>query len=84
MEVREGYSGKTEPKKELLSLPKTLLEAAGIPGDCDLMADILPGVVLIGREEPLHRAGESLLNLLKELDIPLSEVRQALEEGGYL
>ena len=48
------------------------------------MADILPGVVLIGREEPLHRAGESLLNLLKELDIPLSEVRQALEGGGYL
>ena len=37
MEVREGYSGKTEPEKELLSLPKTLLEAAGIPGDLSLI-----------------------------------------------
>lgn len=84
MEVREGYSGKAVPEKEVLSLPKTLLEAAGIPKDCDLTAEILPGVVLIGREEPLHTAGQSLSALLEELGIPLEEVKQALEEGGYL
>ena len=42
-------------KKEngVLSVPSELLLTAGIPLDCDLMIETVPGVILIGIEAPV-------------------------------
>lgn len=37
-----------------------------------------------GKEKPLHTANQWVPALLEELGIPMEEVRQALEEGGYV
>ena len=39
---------------------------------------------LIGHEEPFKTVTHPLLGLLEDLGIPFEDVRQALEEGGYL
>ena len=65
-----------------LSVPASLLDAAGIPRDSDLTVETLPGVLLIGRQEPVKTAMHPILELLEELGIPFEEVRQALEDGG--
>lgn len=67
----------------VLSIPNVMLEEAGIPPDSDLTVETIPGVLLIGAEEPLKRASQPLLDLLEELGIPQEEVMSALEEGGY-
>ena len=43
-------------KKEngVLSVPSELLLTAGIPLDCDLMIETVPGVILIGIEAPVQ------------------------------
>ena len=43
----------------------------------------MPGVLLIGAEEPLKTANQPLFDLLAELGIEPEEVMAALEEGGY-
>nr|WP_308625377.1 hypothetical protein [uncultured Eisenbergiella sp.] len=73
-----------QPDCGVLSIPNVMLEAAGIPPDSDLTVETIPGVLLIGTEEPLKRANQPLLDLLEELGIPQEEVTSALEEGGYL
>ena len=72
------------PEGNVLSIPNIMLEAAGIPKDSDLTVETLPGVLLIGHEEPFKTVTHPLLGLLEELGIPFEDVRQALEEGGYL
>ncbi len=67
----------------VLSIPNIMLETAGIPKDSDLAVETLPGVLLIGHEEPLWTVVQPLLELLNELGIPFDDVRQALKEGGY-
>lgn len=67
----------------VLSIPNAMLEAAGIPQDSDLTVETLPGVLLIGTEQPLQRANQPLFDLLAELGIEPEEVMAALEEGGY-
>lgn len=67
----------------VLSIPNPMLEAAGIPQDSDLTVEAIPGVLLIGTEEPLRTANQPLFDLLEALGIPPEEVISALEEGGY-
>lgn len=67
----------------VLSIPNPMLEAAGIPPDSDLTVEAIPGVLLIGTEEPLRTANQPLFDLLEALGIPPEEVMSALEEGGY-
>lgn len=71
------------PDSEVLSIPNVMLEAAGIPPDSDLTVETIPGVLLIGTEEPLKTANQPLFDLLAELGIEPEEVMAALEEGGY-
>ena len=65
-----------------LSVPASMLDAAGIPRESDLTVETLPGVLLIGRQEPVKTVMHPVLELLVELGIPLEEVRQALKDGG--
>ena len=84
MKQTEKKNASLPSEANVLSIPNMMLEAAGIPKDSDLTVETLPGVLLIGHEEPLQTAVQPLLELLNELGIPFEDVRQALEEGGYL
>ena len=63
-------------KKEngVLSVPSELLLTAGIPLDCDLMIETVPGVILIGIEDPVQTVCEPYLKVFDELGIELNEV----------
>ena len=68
----------------VLSIPNTMLEAASIPPDSDLTVEAIPGVLLIGKSEPLQTTMQPLLDLFAAIGIEPEEVAAALEEGGYL
>lgn len=63
----------------LLSIPKELLEAAGIPQDSDLTVETAPGVLLIGMDEPLRTANQPLLDLFDAIGIQPEEIKAALK-----
>lgn len=67
----------------VLSIPSPMLEAAGIPQDSSLTVEAIPGVLLIGMNEPLRTANQPLLDLFAAIGIEPEEVAAALEEGGY-
>ena len=56
-------------KKEngVLSVPSELLLTAGIPLDCDLMIETVPGVILIGIEAPVQTVCKPYLKVFDEL-----------------
>ena len=68
---------------EVLSIPNTMLEAAGISPDSDLTVEAIPGVLLIGEREPLKTANQPLLDLFATMGIEQEEVETAIEKGGY-
>lgn len=63
-------------KKEngVLSVPSELLLTAGIPLDCDLMIETVPGVILIGIEAPVQTVCKPYLKVFDELGIEPNEV----------
>ena len=81
MKNREENTGL--PDSGVLSIPNVMLEAAGIPPDSDLTVEAIPGVLLIGTQEPLKTANQPLLDLFAALGIEPEEVAAAIKEGGY-
>lgn len=67
----------------VLSIPNTMLEAAGIPQVSELTVEAIPGVLMIGIGEPMRTANQPLFDLLAAIGIEPEEVMSALEEGGY-
>lgn len=63
----------------VLSIPKELLEAAGIPPDSDLTVETVPGVLLIGMDEPLRIVNQPLLDLFDAIGIQPEEIKEALK-----
>ena len=61
-------------KKEngVLSVPSELLLTAGIPLDCDVMIETVPGVILI--EAPVQTVCKPYLKVFDELGIEPNEV----------
>jgi len=70
-------------RKEVLSIPQALLDAAGIDAGSDLTVETIPGVLLIAREEPLKQANRPYLKLFSDLGIEPEEVTAILKKGGY-
>ena len=70
-------------RKEVLSIPQVLLDAAGIDAGSDLTVETIPGVLLIAREEPLKQANRPYLKLFSDLGIEPEEVAVILKKGGY-
>ena len=70
-------------KKEILSIPQVLLDAAGIDAGSDLTVETIPGVLLMAREEPLKQANRPYLKLFSDLGIEPEEVTVILKKGGY-
>lgn len=75
---------KKEQEYGVLSIPNALLAQAGICKDQDLMIETIPGVILIGLENPLNVANEPFLRLFAAMGMTQEEVRQAIEKGGCL
>ena len=70
-------------RKEVLSIPQVLLDAAEIDAGSDLTVETIPGVLLIAREEPLKQANRPYLKLFSDLGIEPEEVAVILKKGGY-
>ena len=72
-------------KKEngVLSVPSELLLTAGIPFDCDLMIETVPGVILIGIEAPVQTVCKPYLKVFDELGIEPNEAAK-LEYGDIV
>lgn len=80
---KENRQGHVPSDWDVLSIPHTMLEAAGIPDDSDLIVEAIPGVLLIGREEPFRAANRPLLDLFAAMGIEPEEVEASLSKGGY-
>ena len=75
--MKTENKGKTTVQKEesgVLSVPSVLLLTAGIPLDCDLMIETIPGVILIGPEAPVQTVCKPYLKVFDELGIEPNEV----------
>lgn len=75
--MKTENKGKTTVQKKdsgVLSVPSELLLAAGIPLDCDLMIETVPGVILIGTEAPVQTVCKPYLKVFDELGIEPNEV----------
>lgn len=83
MEQTEKKTPEEVSSLGVLSIPNVMLEAAGIPPDRDLVVEILPGVLLIGADQPLWRANQPYLKLFEDLGVEAEEVTSILEKGGY-
>ena len=83
MEQTEKKTQEEAVSLGMLSIPNVMLEAADIPPESDLIVEILPGVLLIGAEQPLQRANRPYLKLFDDLGIAPEEVTAILEKGGY-
>ena len=76
--------GKTMVQKRengVLSVPSELLLTAGIPLDCDLMIETVPGVILIGIEVPGQTVCKPHLKVFDELGIEPNEVEALMGKG---
>lgn len=65
---------------DILSIPKIILDMAGISDDSDLVVEVIPGVVLIGRSEPLRQANQPLLDLFAAIGIKPEDVEAAIRK----
>ncbi len=75
---------KRKQDEGILSIPNVLLADAGIKQGEDLVIETIPGVILVGKEQPLYTANEPLLALFAAMGITPEEVIQAMEEGGMM
>lgn len=81
--MKKQKEKKDMTEQDVLSIPLVMLDAAGIPSESNLMVEAIPGVLLIGKSEPLQTAVKALLELFAAIGIEPEEVTAALEEGGY-
>ena len=69
-------------ENDVLSVPSELLLTAGIPLDCDLMIETVPGVILIGIEAPVQTVCKPYLKVFDELGIEPNEVEALMGRKG--
>lgn len=63
----------------MLSIPNELLEAAEIEEREELTIETVPGVILIGKEDPIGIVNQPLLDLVRALEIEKDEVKRILK-----
>ena len=74
---------KGNKRRTVLSIPNTLLHAAEIPPDTDLVIETIPGVILIGEEAPLNTVNQPFIDLFSAIGITPKEVADVIEKGGF-
>lgn len=65
-----------------LVIPRCLLEAAEITGNCDLEIQCVPGTIIITASDVLDGVPAPLMALFHDLGIGDAAVRSVLMEGG--
>ncbi|MGX8710977.1 MAG: hypothetical protein ACQGTM_12115 [bacterium] len=65
-----------------LVIPRCLLEAAEITGNCDLEIQCVPGAIIITADDMLDCVPQPLMTLFHDLGISDAAVRSVLMEGG--
>lgn len=65
-----------------LVIPRCLLEAAEITGNCDLEIQCVPGAIIITAGDVPDRVPAPLMTLFHDLGISDAAVRSVLMEGG--
>ena len=76
---------KKQKKKgmNVLSIPNTLLHAADISPDTNLVIETIPGVILIGEEAPLSIVQQPFIDLFSAMGLTPKEVEDVIEKGGF-
>ncbi len=74
---------KENGRQNVLSIPNTLLQAADISPDTDLVIETIPGVILIGEEAPLSTVQQPFIDLFSAMGLTPKEVADVIEKGGF-
>ncbi|MBS5467687.1 MAG: hypothetical protein KHX69_02480 [Clostridium sp.] len=70
-------------RQNVLSIPYSLLQAADIQPDTDLVIETIPGVILIGEEAPLSTVQQPFIDLFSAMGLTPKEVADVIEKGGF-
>ena len=70
-------------RQSVLSIPNTLLDAADISPDTDLVIETIPGVILIGEKAPLNTVQQPFIDLFSAMGMTPKEVADVIEKGGF-
>ncbi|MBS5149613.1 MAG: hypothetical protein KHY76_01260 [Butyricicoccus pullicaecorum] len=70
-------------RQSVLSIPNSLLQAAGIQPDTDLVIETIPGVILIGEEAPLSIVQQPFVDLFSAMGLTPKEVTDVMVKGGF-
>lgn len=83
--TKDGIDHISDPEESSeyaeLSVPHTLLEAAGIPLDDDLDIHCEDGAIIIGSADPLKWLPPQLMDLFDSLGVNHDTIRHVLEGG---
>lgn len=82
-EEKTGINTVELEESGVLSIPRVLLSAAGIPTDGNLVIETVPGVILIGPNDPVRMVCRPLMEVFEQLGIAEKEVEAMTgrEEG---
>lgn len=82
-EEKTGINTMELEESGVLSIPSVLLSVAGIPTDGNLVIETVPGVILIGTNDPVRMVCRPLMEVFEQLGIVEKEVEAMTgrEEG---
>ena len=63
----------------VLSIPNELLEAAKLSNEAEMIIETVPGVILIGKEDPVGIVNQPLFDLFQALGIERDEVERIIK-----
>ncbi len=63
----------------VLSIPNELLEAAELSSEAEMKIETVPGVILIGKEDPVGIVNQPLFDLFQALGIERDEVERIIK-----
>ena len=81
-EEKTGINTVELEESGVLSIPRVLLSAAGIPTDGNLVIETVPGVILIGPNDPVRMVCRPLMEVFDELGIEPNEVEALMGRKG--
>ena len=81
-EEKKGANTVDPGEGGVLSIPRVLLSAAGIPTDGNLVIETVPGVILIGTKTPVQMVCKPYLKVFDELGIEPNEVEALMGRKG--
>ena len=82
-EEKTGINTMELEENGVLSIPRVLLSAAGIPTDGNRVIETVPGVILIGPKDPMRMVCRPLMEVFEQLGIAEKEVEAMMgREGG--